>query len=339
MKQVGIIDIAKEAGVSTATVSRVLNRPEKVSEKTREHVLAVIERRWYRPNVSAAALRRGRSKTIGIAVASISQPWYAKLIRELRRAVTAQGYTTVVYDLEHSARVLIEHTESARHLRLSGMILATGDCLDPPEVKSALLGLAEAMPLVVIGQQLEDATWPTLHFDDIAASESATRELLARRARPLLFLGTSERSFLSAQRMEGVRRALRDYPELEAASTFVHFGDSMSYDAGYAEAIERAEELADYGLVFCANDELALGMCRGAMELGLSVPGDLMIIGYGDIDFLPYITPSLSSLSGEVVEVAVDALEAIMARISGESSFSLRMYSRQIMHRESTTLG
>lgn len=338
MKQVGVIDIAEEAGVSTATVSRVLNKPDKVSEKTRAHVLAIIERRGYHPNVSASALRRGRSKTIGIAVASISQPWYVKLIRELRRAVTAQGYTTVVYDLEHSARVLIEHTESARHLRLSGMILATGDRLDPPQVKSALLRLAEAMPLVVIGQQLEDATWPTLLFDDIAASESATRELLARRSRPVLFLGTSDRSFLSAQRMEGVRRALRDYPKLDAASTFVHFENSMSYDAGYAEALARAGDLANYGLAFCANDELALGICRGAMELGLNVPGDLMIIGYGDIDFLPYITPSLSSLSGEVVEVAEDALEAIMARISDESSFALRTYTRQIIHRESTTL-
>lgn len=336
MKPIGVIDIARESGVSTATVSRVLNGSERVSEKTRTQVLEVIERLGFSPNASASNLRRGRSNAIGIAVASISQPWYVKLIRELRSAVTARGMTTVVYDLEHSRQVLIEHTESARRLRLAGMILATGDRLDADDVNGALHRLAGSMPLVVIGQHLGDATWPTIYFDDVTASETATEELLDRRSKPILFLGSSSKSFLSEQRRLGVLRALEARPTLLEGSDFIHLDGPMDFAAGYAEIVSRAAELRDYGLVFCVNDELALGALRALGELGLRVPDDLMVIGYGDVDMLPYLTPSLSSLSGDVKAIADDALEAIMDGIAGEPAFSTRVHSRRIMHREST---
>lgn len=336
MKSIGVIDIAREAGVSTATVSRVLNGSDRVSDRTRAHVLEVIERLGFSPNASASNLRRGRSDAIGIAVASISQPWYVKLIRELRRAVTARGMTTVVYDLEHSSRVLIEHTESARRLRLAGMILATGDRLDAANVNASLHRLAGSMPLVVIGQHLDDATWPTVYFDDVAASEAAADELLERRSRPMLFLGSSARSFLSDQRREGVRRALEARPNLLRDSTFIQLDGPMDFATGYDEVVSRADELRRYGLIFCVNDELALGALRALGELGLRVPEDLMVIGYGDVDMLPYLTPSLSSLSGDVNAIAGDALEAIMAGIAGEAVFDTRVHSRRIVHREST---
>jgi len=340
MKQLGVVDIAREAGVSTATVSRVLNGSDRVSAATRSRVLEVIERRGFQPNIAASNLRRGRNPAIGLAVASISQPWYAKLIRATRSAITARGYTTLIYDLEHSTEVLLEHIESARRLRLSGMILATGDRLDQPRVRRALEELTELVPLVVIGQPLENSDWTTLLFDDAGASEAATRELLERRHRPVLFLGSPQKSFLSELRLEGVRRALQDYPDLERASTMQHLSleSTMNFLAGYNDAASRARTLRDYGLVFCVNDEIALGVCRAAGEMGLRIPEDLMVLGYGDSDFLPYVTPSISSLSSDVGPVANDALEAIMARMSGEPTETLRVYSRHIVHRESTAI-
>lgn len=336
MKTVGLVDIAREAGVSTATVSRVLNGSAKVSERTHKHVMAVIEKHDFRLNVSASTLRRGRSNTVGLAVASISQPWYVKLIRELRNAITSNGYTTVVYDLEHDSQVLMEHAESARTLRLAGMIIATGDRLDAPEVQHSLERLVESVPLVVIGQRLDTARWHTVRFDDVSASEEAARELIEARDRPLLFLGSSDRSFLAAERMQGVRQALRSYPELESASRFCTLSDSMDFRAGYAAAAEIGEGLRNFGSVFCVNDELALGVCRLAGEIGLRVPDDLMVLGYGDIDVLPFVTPSLSSVSGDANLVAADALEALLSSIDGEGTFVERVHTRQIVQREST---
>lgn len=337
MKSVGVVDIAREAGVSTATVSRVLNGSAKVSEKTRDHVMAVIDRHDFRLNVSASTLRRGRSKTVGLAVASISQPWYVKLIRELRNAITKHGYTTVVYDLEHNSRVLIEHTESARTLKLAGMIIATGDRLDAVDVRDSLERLAATVPLVVIGQKLSEAQWSTVQFDDARASEDAARELLRARHRPLLFIGRSERSYLAEERSIGVRRALLEFPTLRDDSRFYELGQSMDFEAGYAAASGIGEGLRAYGSVFCVNDELALGVCRFASELGIRVPDDLMVLGYGDIDVLPYVTPSLSSVSGDAHLVAADALQALLARIDGSGDAVERIHTRQIVHRESTS--
>ncbi|MCT1657725.1 LacI family DNA-binding transcriptional regulator [Brevibacterium luteolum] len=338
MKPISVVDIAREAGVSTATVSRVLNGSERVASDTRSHVLAVIERLGFAPNASASSLRRGHSNAIGVAVASISQPWHVKLVRELRQAVSNRGMTTVIYDLEHSNNVLIEHTESARRLRLAGMVLATGDRLDSPQVADSLRRLADSMPLVVIGQHLEDASWPTIYFDDIGASEMAACELLKRRSRPLLFLGSSPRSYLSLQRLEGVKRALSGVPDLLCDSVLVEFEGVMDYAAGYEAVFHHRNQIRNFGLIFCVNDEIALGALRAVSELGLRVPEDLMIIGYGDVDMLPYLRPSLSSLSGDVSAIASDALEAVMGSIYGDPTFSTRVHTRRIVHRESTAV-
>lgn len=339
MKRAGVVDIAQEAGVSIATVSRVLNDSPKVAPATREHVLRIMREREFRPNVSASELRRGKSLTIGLAVASINQPWYVKLIRAIRRAVSDHGYSTTVYDLEHSEQILVKQADSPDTLRLAGMILATGDRLDTPVVRAALDKMAVSVPLVVIGQRLQDAGWPTLHFDDVAASEAATRELLAMRPEPLVFLGSSRRSFLALERMRGVRKALKDFPELAGRSRFLRVEGAMDYAAGYRKLLGLRKEIADFALLFCANDELALGACRAAQELGVSVPQDLMVLGYGDVDLLPYVTPSLSSLSGDAEVVAHDALEAIIAGISGVEFDAERVYSRRLVHRESTGWG
>lgn len=338
MKQVGVVDIAREAGVSTATVSRVLNDSESVTGATRAHVLEVVARLGYTPNAFAASLRRGRNNAIGIAVASISQPWHVKLIRELRRAIREQGFTTIVYDLEHSESVLIEHTESARRLRLAGMVLATGDRLDGAEVRAALDRLVETVPLVVIGQQLPGAVWPTVSFDDISASEHAVIELLGRRAKPVLFLGEAASSYLSVERRAGVERALSQFPTLSRASEIVTLTSGMDYAAGYREVMARRGSLATFGTVFCVNDELALGACRALKELGVRVPEDMMVIGYGDVEMLPYLSPSLSSVSGDVAAVAAEVVEAILARIDGKQVDSPAKLNRRIVHRESTAV-
>lgn len=336
MKQLGVVDIAREAGVSTATVSRVLNGSDLVSGVTREQVLEVIARLGYTPNEFAANLRRGRNDTIGIAVASISQPWHVKLIRELRRAIREQGFTTIVYDLEHSESVLIEHTESARRLRLAGMVLATGDRIDAPEVRAALDRMAETVPLVVIGQELPDAGWPTVSFDDVSASEKAVHELLERRPKRILFLGEASSSYLSEERRLGVERALSRFPKLRDGSEFVTLTSGMDYSAGYRHVQARAESLGSFGTIFCVNDEIALGACRALNELGVRIPQDMMVIGYGDVDMLPYLSPSLSSLSGNVVAVAENVVEAILARIEGKYVGSPEKLQRRIVHREST---
>lgn len=338
MDKVGVVEIAREAGVSIATVSRVLNDSPRVAPKTRKRVLRVIQRRDYRPNVAASDLRRGKSRTIGLAVASISQPWYVKLIRAIRHAISEHGYTTIVYDLEHSDDVLIEQVDSVRTLQLAGMILATGDRLDSEPVRTSLEKLVRSVPLVVIGQPLDGADWTTLHFDDAGASETATRELLLRRPKPLLFLGSSPRSFLAAERMKGVKKVLRDFPELRTQSRFLRLSRAMDYAEGYEKIRRHHADLSNFGTLFCANDELALGACRAAQEFGIRVPEDLMVLGYGDIDVLPYVTPTLSSVSGDADIVAADALEAIIARIEGKDFDPERVYDRRVVHRESTTI-
>jgi DNA-binding LacI/PurR family transcriptional regulator len=216
------------------------------------------------------------------------------------------------------------------------MVIATGDRLDGDDVRASLHRLAESVPLVVIGQHLEDATWTTVQFDDVAASADAVRELLRARPRPLLFIGTNDRSFLAEQRREGAARALGEHPSLVADSRFLGLEARMDFHAGYEAAMAVADGLRGFGSVFCVNDELALGVCRAAGELDVAVPQHLMVLGYADIDLLPYVTPSLSSVSGDVSSVARDVIESLLAQFGGDRTAHLHTHERRIVHREST---
>lgn len=204
------------------------------------------------------------------------------------------------------------------------------------EVRAALDRMAETVPLVVIGQELADAAWTTVAFDDVAASEQAILELLVRRPKPVLFLGEAASSYLSEERRTGVERALSQHPDLLVASSLVALDAGMDFSAGYREVQARERSLATFGTIFCVNDELALGACRALSELGVRMPEDMMVIGYGDVDMLPYLTPSLSSLSGDVGAVAERVVQAILARIDGEHVDAGPKLQRKIVHREST---
>lgn len=329
-------EIAVEAGVSTATVSRVLNHSTKVTESTAARVMEVVERLDYRTNALASALRRGKSNTVGIAVASISQPWYVKLIRALREALTEHGLHSVVYDLEHSDTVLLEQLRHASDMRLAGLIVATGDRVDSTEIQSAMNSLNRSVPIVLIGQKVDGAPWPTVRFDDEAATTAAVQELLSVRDKPILMVGSSERSYLSGSRIAGAHAAVRQSTQYGGASKTVFTGSSPNYASGHRIAMEHKETLRLFGSVFCVNDEIALGFCRGVIELGLSVPEDLLVLGYGDIDFLPYVTPSISSVSGDSVEASLYVIEAMLALLNGEDPPPDVVLSRSVVHREST---
>lgn len=334
MTGIGVTDVARAAGVSIATVSRVINQPQLVAPKTRHRVSEAMKLLNFHVNTAASSLRRGHGKSVSVVVASMSQPWYVKLVRALRTEIGARGYTTMIYDLEHNPRSLLDYLETAGHQGASGVILATGDFLDSPDIVNAMTKANVSTPIVVIGQKIEDAPWSTIQFDDVKGSYEATKVLIGNSHHPVAFLGRLRQSYLAQERLRGYLQAMQE-SGLETSQTIWDLTD-FGYQAGYREMARRLSEGTPLGAVLCVNDELALGATRAIADHGLRVPEDIQVMGYGNVDFLDYVLPSLSSVDGSASTVASIGVDALWSAFDGKQVEPIAVLERKLILREST---
>lgn len=328
-----VTEVAKAAGVSIATVSRVINQPDVVSAATRTRVLAVMEQLQFTVNPAASALRRGHGNMITVLAASLSQPWYTKLMRALEVEIDARGFTMTQVDLQHDPAVLQRMLQVNGRQLSTGLVLATGDLLTDRATFDAIRSVHETHPLVVIGQHVEDATWPTVRFTDEEWAYRATKEMLESSG-AVAFLGRLGGSYLASERMAGYIRAMREAGAYD--ERLIWPIDDRGYQAGLAEVRARIEAGDLPKAIFAINDELALGASRALLTAGLDIPGDVAVMGFGNTEFLDYVTPTLSSVDGSAADAASVAIGALWAQLDGEPCDQLTVLERRIVHREST---
>lgn len=326
--------VAKAAGVSNATVSRVINQPELVAPETRERVTKAMASLNYHVNVAASSLRRGHGKSVSLVVASMAQPWYTKLVRALRAEITKHGYSTLLYDLEHNSQSLLRYLQTAAHEGASGVILATGDFIDSPEVVAAMKYAHETTPMVVIGQQIEGAPWPTVQFDDVEGSYKATMALAKQAQGRVAFLGRLKNSYLAGERLKGYLMAMNEIGT--DPTPWIWDMSGFGYAAGYEIVSEHLRTRTMPNALLAVNDEIALGAARAISDAGLTIPGDIQLLGYGNTDFLSYVVPSLSSVGGSAGDVAEIATVALWSAFEGHTYQPLTILKRSLIHREST---
>lgn len=331
--ETSVTEVAQAAGVSIATVSRVINQPNVVSASTRDRVLAVMEQLQFRVNPAASALRRGHGNMITVLAASLSQPWYTKLMRALELEIDARGFTMVQVDLQHDPDVLRRMLQTNSRQLSTGLVLATGDLLSDRATFDAIRAVNETHPLVVIGQHIQDATWPTVRFTDEEWAYRATKEMLESSG-TVAFLGRLAGSYLAEERLAGYRRAMEEAGVFDDGLVWPI--DERGYETGLAEVQSRIQEGSLPGAIFAINDELALGASRALLTAGLNIPGDVAVMGFGNTEFLDYVTPTLSSVDGSAADAASVAISALWAQLDGEAYDALTVLERRIVHREST---
>ncbi len=328
-----ITEVAQAAGVSIATVSRVLNQPQVVSAKTRERVQAAMKELNFHLNPAASALRRGHGNVITVLAASLAQPWYTKLMRALKVEIEARGFTVMLVDLQHDPEVLRQALlPNSQHLP-TGMVLATGDLLADTETFEAIHAAHATRPMVVIGQHVPDAEWPTVQFTDEEWAYRATREML-QHADSVAFLGQLEGSYLATERLAGYLRAVREVGLDE--ERWVWPIATRGYEAGLEVVHRRIDAGEIPGAILAINDELALGGSRALLTRGLRIPEDVAVMGFGNTDFLDYVTPTLSSVDGSATEAARVAIDALWAQFEEQPFPELTVLERTLVHREST---
>jgi DNA-binding LacI/PurR family transcriptional regulator len=297
-------DVARLAGVSHQTVSRVINGSPQVRSATRERVLTAMRTLDYRPNSAARALVTGRSQTLGVVSFDTTLYGPATTLYSVERAAHDAGYLITIVSLEALDRDSV--VSAVERLRLQGVdgILV----IAPLEgAGDALVDLPRDLPLVAVEAGPRGAL-PVVAVDQLAGASLATRHLLELGHRTVAHIAGPGDFVEASQRIQGWRSAL-EAAGAEAPPLLV--GD-WSPGAGYELGRRLLEELPDVSAIFVGNDQMALGVLRALHEAGVAIPGQVSVVGFDDIPEAPYFTPPLTTVRQDFAEVGRRSLRLVL---------------------------
>ncbi|WP_165310683.1 LacI family DNA-binding transcriptional regulator [Microbacterium protaetiae] len=299
-------DVAALSGVSIATVSRTLRAPHRVSEGTRERVLAAVRELDYRPNRAAINLRGGRTGAIALVVPDIANPYFAALTKGAQAAARARGFGLVVVDTTEDAGVERDEVASLRS-EIDGMILVSSR-LDDGELEQ----IASWARCVLINRSLPGV--PSVTLDEVAAARAAIDHLAGLGHRRIAYVGGPTRSWSEARRWRALRDAADD-AHVSVQRIGGHTPDARGgRDAAGAALAQQASAVIAY------NDLVALGLLAGWAEAGVRVPRDMSLLGFDDTFVAELSSPPLTSVGADLGAVGEAAVALLLARIDGETT-------------------
>jgi LacI family repressor for deo operon, udp, cdd, tsx, nupC, and nupG len=309
-------DVAALAGVSSRTVSNVVNGYAPVSEATRARVQQAVDELGYRPNVLARNLASGRSGQIAVVVPYLDTPYFAELLQGIIRAARVQGYNVLIDqtdgDAEHEKTFL---TRGSQHLLFDGVIFSPLGLAQPD-----LSERDASLPLVVLGERVSDGGFDHIGIDDVAASREATEHLLGLGRRRVAAIGDQPyRTGEAAQlRTLGFRLA-HERAGVPVREEYVISTPRFNRSDG-ATAMAHLLDLAEPpDAVFCYSDLIALGALHTLAARGLRVPEDIAIVGYDDIEDARYSNPPVTTISPAKDVIAETAVERLLKRIGSSA--------------------
>lgn len=318
--KITIADIAEKAGVSKATVSRVLNdRPEGVGAATRARIQEILKETGFQPSGVARGLATGKSRTVGLIIPDITNPFYPLLVRGVETALNESGYSLL---LCNSDRSIVKEKDYVRVLMekgVDGIILdsAESDC-------DCQLELIEqkGVPFVLLDRLIDGRSRPYGVFvDNRQGARLAASHLLSREGCVLVFINGPADLSQSILRRAGVEDVVRERA-LPAGSLRVVNGD-YSIESGYRLTIELLDQATEgrlpFSAVFACNDLMAVGVLRALKQRGIEVPGQVELVGFDDIELAHLVDPPLSTVSQPALEMGARSAELLLRLIGGKA--------------------
>lgn len=311
MRTASIKDVANHAGVAVGTVSNVLNYPDRVSSKTRERVQASIDVLGFVRNDVARQLRAGHSRTIGLIVLDIGNPFFSSVSRSAEDAAAEGGNAVVLGNSGHSAEREKHYIELFEEQRVQGLLISP-----VTDITTRLKALAaRGTKVVLVDTPSNDGEFSSVSVDDISGGYQATKHLLDVGRRRLAFVAGPQQFHQVTDRLLGAMRAMAEVPDatlevLQAEDLTVLAGR----DIGDALVQRKRESLPD-GL-FCSNDLLALGVMQSLTMLHtLRIPEDVALVGYDDIDFAASAVVPLTSIRQPARMIGKTAIDLLAEQL------------------------
>ena len=305
-----IRSVAEAAGVSTATVSRYINKSGYVDEKTGNRIKQAIKETDYTPSIVARSMRSRNSKIVLLIVPDIENPFYSKMAKTAQELVQGHGYVMTLIDtkesVEDKSAILL-----AKQMYASGIIFASINISD--EINRFLA--RSSIPTVALNAYGDNPQFDTVHVKGYMGTYIATKHLLEIGHTRIFFAGGVPGSMIGKSRREGYERAISEQGfESDPAGIFEQgFSQQDGYDMG--NAILGAKRLPT--AICCANDQIAFGVIRALCENGTSIPGDVSITGMDDIPYASLAYPSLTTITNDSAMFTREGVRMLFERIEG----------------------
>lgn len=325
-----INEIARLAGVSKKSISRVINGEQGVSEDTRSRIKQIMEEVGYAPNRRARALANSRSFLLGLVYNNANSSYVLELLAGCQATGNAQGYEIVMHSISDDSNAAEEIIRFMRRSGCDGLIL-TPPVSESTSIVAALL--EQQWPMVRIAGDNADFQLSQIKYNDRTASLSLASELIRLGHRQIAFIGGPNQAGPTLRRLAGVHDALA-LQGLTLDHQSIRYGD-FTFESGREIAMELLTQSNRPTALICANDEMAAGAYQSAATLGIAIPTELSVSGFDDSPAASHLWPQLTSVRQPVQEMAADAVHQLINFASQDSNFLIKQYEAEIVFRNS----
>lgn len=324
-----IYDVARLAGVSIATVSKVINNTGSISEKTRKKVMKVIEQLNYQPNVMATALTGKYTHSIGLLIPDLANPFFSELARSIEDRGHELGFSLMICSTDYIPEKEAKYIDLLKRKSVDGIILASGfENFRPVEQL-----LEEHFPVCIVARAIPSIAVNTVSLDDFMGGYEATSYLIQQGHRRIAIVARDVWS--NRERMRGYVKALEDYG-LKPYEVF-EFVQESNVEWGKRMAAMLLQSSDPPTAIFACNDLLAAGVIEAAKERGLKVPRDLSVIGFDNTIVATITDPPLTTMSQPIKSMGREVMDLMVSEIRSEKEHKSRVVLMpQLVVRKST---
>lgn len=344
MKPVTVYDIAREAGVSVATVSRVLNNTAPVKKTTRDKINDLIDKYQFQPNALARSLFKKETSMIGVILPDITNPFFPEVLAGLEQELRRKGYTIFLCDtVSLNGDYEEQYVRESQYLNLllekqvDGLVMIGGRInLAKPDKRlvQEVAEVSKRLPLLLINGHLPGQRFNRICVDEKAGAVLATEHLVQLGHRDIAFVGGYRKMSNTLQRIQGFLTTMEKHGLRVRQEWMLDGGFSVERGKAFMRELLAGGERPS--AIFCANDLVAIGVMKEAYKAGLRVPDDVSIIGFDDIPFASHSIPELTTVSLKCYDVGKGAAELMHGMINKDKIRRTTVIRPELVVRETT---
>ncbi len=329
-----MLDVSRRAGVSKATVSRVLNGTGQVKESTRQKVFKAMQALDYRPNFLARSLANRTSNSIGLVVSTFDGFYFGRLLQQASRQTESHGKQLIVTDGHDTPEREQEAVQMLADRQCDAIILYTRYMSE-----KAILALADSitMPLIIINRDVSLARERAIFFEQEDAAFQAVDYLISQGHREIACITVPGHTPTGKSRLMGYRKAL-EKNGIDWDPAKVKYGDS-SMTRGYDACNELLQEGVTFSALFACNDDMALGASKALHQAGLNIPQDVSLFGFDDAPSAKWLEPGLSTVYLPIDTMITTAIDQAIRMVNGEEIEPIPPFTGTLVLRDSVTTG
>jgi LacI family transcriptional regulator len=325
-----IKDVASRAGVSVATVSRVLNDHPSVRQDTRDRVLAAVAELGYRPNALARSLRTDQTRTLGLVISDVLNPFFTELARSVEDEARALGYSVIIGNADEQPDLQDHHVRTLLDRRIDGLLVSPAGGGSPLMLEAAQAGV----PMVFVDRWIQGVDVPVVRTDGREAVRDLVAHLYRLGHRRLAIITGPAATTTGSERVDAFRDAIREHG-LTLPPEHIGQGDFQADSGRRATAhfLDMPDPRDRPDSIFAADNLMALGAMDEIRARGLKVPDDIALAAFDDIPWFVHTDPPITAIAQPTGELGRAAVRALIDRVEGRPAPSVTVSARLVVRR------